>query len=171
MKGLVVIPLLGLITLVSNGAPVVGVSADAVTVPLSAVTVPLAAVTVSAASITRQSDSCAQYQELVESVRKTDADETSRLAAMEQIIYQDDIFYLFFKPGEDRNIHVRVAAIQKLAEVDVLKALGKKMNVPEVSKAIEERLAAVYAASSDRESPEDSAVVAQYTQRLKARMR
>lgn len=110
-------------------------------------------------------------KELLERVRNTNAPLAQRLAAMEQICNQDDIFYLFFKPGEDRNLQIRIAAVQKLTEVDILKILDKKVEIPELKKAIEERLAAVYADEKDRKSPSDATVPVNYARRLKSRTR
>lgn len=167
----VLVPLLGLMAWAGGASESVGVRVADIAIPVSAVTVPLAAVTVSEASVVGRSDSVAMRRELIAAVRG-EGSEDQRLMALAQVWDQDDIFFLFFKPGEDRNPNIRVAAVNRLAEIDVLKAVGEKTGIPEVSQAIAQRLEGIYPDSRDREfGPGDSPVAAQYARRLKTRMR
>ncbi len=119
-------------------------------------------------SVAGRSDSAALRRELVAAVRGDGALD-QRLAALAQAWDQDDVFYLFFKPGYDRNTDIRISAVNRLAEVDVLKAIGEKTGIPAVSEAISRRLAEIYSDSRDRELPGGSSVAAQYVRRMKAR--
>ena len=169
--------LFGLIALASGGAEPVGVKIDAVAVPASAVTVPLEQVTVSQeqvtvaeSAMTALADSEKLRRELIDEVRGASSEDV-RLKALSRLWEQDDVFYLFFKPGTDRNPAIRAAAIRSLAEVEVVKALGEKSGVPEVSKAASDRLSATYADAKDQKPVQGSSVVRQYARRMKARSR
>lgn len=166
----VLVFLLGLMSWTGGASESVGVRASDIAVPVSAVTVPLSAVTVSEASVAGLSDSAAARRELIAAVRG-EGPEDQRLMALAQVWDQDDVFFLFFKPGEDRNPTVRVAAVNRLAEIDVLKAIGEKTGIPAVSQAIAQRLVGIYPDSRDRELPDGSSVAAQYVRRMKTQLR
>lgn len=166
----VLVPLLGLMALTGGASESVGVRVEAIAVPVAAVTVPLAAVTVPETSVAGRSDSAAMRRELIAAVRG-DGAEAQRLAALAQAWDQDDVFYLFFKPGDDRNTDIRISVVNRLAEVDVLKAIGEKTGIPAVSQAISQRLAEIYSDSRDRELPEGSSAAAQYVRRMKTQLR
>lgn len=170
MQRSVLFSLLGLMALAGGASESVGVRVADIAVPVSTVTVPLSTVTVSEALVAGRSDSVAMRRELIAAVRG-EGSETQRLTALAQVWDQDDVFYLFFKPGDDRNTDIRVSVVNRLAEVDVLKTIGEKTGILAVSQAIAQRLAEIYSDSRDRELPEGSAVAAQYARRLKTQMR
>lgn len=141
-----------------------------VAVPVSDVTVSLSDVTASEASVAGQSDSEARRNELIAAVRG-EGPMARRLSALAEVWDQDDVFYLFFRPGDDRSVDIRVSAVNRLAEIDVLKAIGEKTGIPAVSQAIAQRLAEVYSDSRDRELPESSSCASHYVRRMKAKVR
>lgn len=162
---------IGLSVLAAAGVSPAGVGIDSVAVPIGQVAIPVDKAVVSLASVTRcaKSDPVPSLADLVARVRDVRLTESERLAALEKIRDQDAIFYLFFKPGEDRNLAVRVAAVNRISEVDVLKALGEKTPIPEIRKAASSRLETVYADRRDRAYVRRSAVVQAYLERMRSR--
>lgn len=67
------------------------------------------------------------------------------------IVDQDAFFQLMIKPGSDTNLAVRVAALQNIAEMDVVCfILGKCPPESHVAAAARERLSSVYGAVQGR---------------------
>lgn len=136
--------------------------------PISAVTVPLESVTVTARPLVVHR---LQTQvELAEQVR-TGLSGESRVGALGDIQDQEEIFRLIFKPGEDKNEAVRVAAIELIAEIDIVKAIAAKCQVQSVRDAANRRLESVYAAEADRTMTGTSPVVSAYAKRLRAKQK
>lgn len=159
---------MGALAAVSSGSDLVGVSADKLTVPIESVTVSEASVTASESDLLRSSDEDAVRKRLISIIRGK-RPESERLAAFNRLWDQDDIFYLFFKPGEDRNVAVRVAAVNRLAEADLLRMIGERTNIPEVTEAIKNRINALYADDRDRRESGNSTVSLCYISRLRSR--
>lgn len=161
--------LAGLLAWTVWGAEAVVVNLDDVVVPASAVTARLDSLTVSEAAITVSAESEKIRRDLIDQVRhgKTEAE---RLAALAHVWNQDDVLYLFFKPGEDGNANVRIAAINRLMDVSVLKVLAEKVTIPDIAKAISNRLDQVYLNTNDRLAhANDKEVTRKYIQRIKER--
>ena len=156
----------GIATLTASGVEPVGVKVDLIAKPASAVTVPIESVTVSEADILRTAyDKVVTRQDLIAIVRGNGSEE-NRLRALNQIWDQDDVFLLFFKPGEDRNVAIRTAAIDRLAEIDVMKVLAKKSQIHEVCEVADLKLKNAFPGGRKEDIEEIPAVVGQYVQRL-----
>lgn len=171
----------GLSAAAALGGGVAPVPAEAVTVSAESVTVPGEAVTASAESVTISAEAAEieeaglrevklarerTRRELVKAVRNTGRSEKKRVASLKRVWNQDDVFRLFFKPGEDRNAAVRAAAIGQIAEIDVVKRLAAGVEIPEVAAAAEKRLKSVFASESDRRAAPLSNVARDYAQRM-----
>ena len=150
-----------LLTLASSAVEPVGV-------PVSAVTVPIESVTVVAKPLDVYRPQ--SQVELTEQVR-TGMSEESRVKALDAIQDQDEIFRLIFKPGEDKNVSVRVAAIDLIAEIDIVKVIAAKCQIPAVRDAAKKRLETIYATELDRVMVDTSPVVNAYAKRLRAKQK
>ena len=150
-----------LLTLASSAAEPVGM-------PISAVTVPIESVTVAAQPLVVHRP---QTQvELAEQVR-TGSSQEVRVAALGAIQDQEEMFRMIFKPGEDKNVAIRVAAIDLIAEIDIVKVIAAKCQIQDVRDAANRRLAAIYATESDRTMVDASPVVSAYAKRLRAKQK
>lgn len=151
------------------GAAPVGRMVSEIAVPLEKVVVPLESVTVDESEIVKVApDKIPTMQELVSIVRhsKSTAD---RLAAFDAIWDQDVIFALFFKPGEDGNIEIRKRAIERMAEVELVKYLGARVPLPEVANAAKERLKGLYEDERDFSPSESDSLIRSYVKRTTPR--
>ena len=93
------------------------------------------------------------------------------MAALDGIQDQEEMFRLIFKPGEDKNVAIRVAAIDLIAEIDIVKAIAAKCQIQAVRDAANRRLEAIYATESDRMMGGVSPVVNAYAKRLHAKQK
>lgn len=144
-----------------------GVSADSITVSLDAVTMPVANVTVPESSVAYSADDSARRRNAIAFIRSA-VSESERLKKMADLWNQDDIFYLLFKPGEDTNTAVRVAAVNGLAEIEILKAFVGKIKIREIEEAVTNRLNTIYVDGRKGRSTEISPIVRQYARRLRS---
>ena len=141
---------------------------SAVTTPLESVTVPIESVTVTEASIQATVSPMPQSQrQLAETARSTKASEEERLAALAKVQDQDVLFQLIFKPGCDTNLAVRVAALNSLSELDVVRYLEAKCSDRRVCEVARERLDAVYGGTRDRKVEQCMPTFRAYAQRMR----
>ncbi|MGN0826651.1 MAG: hypothetical protein ACI4QD_01805 [Kiritimatiellia bacterium] len=139
-------------------------AAETVGKPLSAVAVPLGEVTVPIESVTLSF----KNEELAAAAQSIELPEAERLAAMAKISDQDVVFRLLFKPGRDTNVAVRIAALNSLADMDVVRYMAIKSSCPLVSKAAHDRLAAVYSSGCERTEEECRPAMRVYAKRMRA---
>lgn len=136
--------------------------------PASAVTVPLESVTVDEAAIRATiSPAPPSQMDLLKKVRSTELPEAKRLAALAQIQDQDAIFQLIFKPGSDTNQSVRVAAVQAIADHDILWFLKTMCRDERVSAVAAARLAASGPPGNARDPEQCKRTVQAYVQRMR----
>ena len=69
------------------------------------------------------------------------------------------------------SVAVRAAAIDRIAEVDLVKAIAAKCQVPAVRAAAKKRLESIYATELDREMADVSPVVNAYAKRLREKQK
>ena len=149
-------------------AEIVGRPVSAVTTPLESVTVPIESVTVTEASVQATVSPMPQSQrQLAETARSTKASEEERLAALAKVQDQDVLFQLIFKPGSDTNLAVRVAALNSLSELDVVRYLEAKCSDRRVCEAARGRLDAVYGGNRDRKAEQCMPTFRAYAQRMR----
>jgi len=89
---------------------------------------------------------------LVDIIRK-DPSSKVRLAAFDRIVDGDAIFRMIFKPGEKSTGDVRLAAINAVAEIEVVRVVSEKSTDIKAKNVASSRLSSVYAADSDRGLP------------------
>ena len=129
---------------------------------------PIESVTVTEASIQATVSPMPQSQrQLAETARSTKASEEERLAALAKVQDQDVLFQLIFKPGSDTNLAVRVAALNSLSELDVVRYLEAKCSDRRVCEAARGRLDAVYGGNRDRKAEQCMPTFRAYAQRMR----
>ena len=150
------------------GATPVGISVAEITVPIESVTVSQKTVTVAEKDISRKIPDVMPptQQELYAKVRSM-VTESERINAFNGIQDQEMIFKLFFKPGEDSNIAIRKLALNKLAEVEVVKVIADKIKLQELHDAAMARIKSIYANECDFKPILESQVARLYAQRLR----
>lgn len=149
------------------GAAPVGVPIAEIAVPVESITVSKDSVTVAEKDVSRiVPDKVPTLQELISIVRST-APEKERISALDLIRDQETLFMLFFKPGEDRSIAVRKSALNRLAEVEVVKVLAEKLQIQELRDAALARIKTIYADERDFKPLGGSDVVRQYAKRMR----
>lgn len=149
------------------GAPQVGIPIAEITVPTESVTVLSKAITVTEREITRSiPDVILIQQELFADVRNLNLGD-KRFAAFNEILDQELIFKLFFKPGEDCNIAIRKLALFRMAEVELVKVIADKIKVPELQEAAMARIKSIYADERDFKPNSESCVARLYAQRMR----
>ena len=138
-----------------------------VTVPLASVTVPLDAVTVDEAAVrTAVSPAPPSQMQLVEKAQSTALSEAERVATVADIRDQDAFFRLMIKPGGDTNLAVRVAALQSIAEMDVVCFMMEKSPDSRVAEAAKERILSVYGTESNRRTEQCIDTMRSYAKRF-----
>lgn len=145
----------------------VGTSIAEVTVPTESVTVSQKEITVTEKNITRSvPDILSTQKEFFARVRNA-AHEHERLSAFNEILDQELVFKLFFKPGEDRNIAIRKLALKNLAEIEVIKVIAEKIKVQELRDEAITRIKSIYADERDFKPISGSQVARLYAQRMR----
>jgi len=161
-----------LASLTTVEAASIGESLEAVTVPEASVTASatsLASVTVPAASVACKDTAKAMTRQDLLAIVRGNGSLEERLAALDQVWEQDDVFYLFFKPGTEHKTDIRVSAVERIVEVDILKALAGKVGVNEVDAIIAERLKRVFPNDKGQRTSTSSPVARAYAGRLRSR--
>lgn len=159
-----------LIVLASVIAASAAVADDAVGQPIEKITVPLESITVKESQLRAPT-----YEEsreaalngstvearlaaighihdeatLIEIIRR-DSDPAVRKEAFSRIVSDDAVFAMIFKPGTNGVADVRLDAIARVAELEVVKSLAERCPDPAAKKAAADRLAAAYAEPADR---------------------
>lgn len=152
-----------------HGATPVGRPLSEIAVSLDRVEVPLESVTVSETQVARPTfDKITMVQDLMTIVRNSNSI-SERLAAFEKIRDHDVIFTLFFKPGKDRNVDVRKKALERMAEVEIIKSIGGLVQIPELKDAAQARLRTLYADERDLLPHQDDGVIRSYAKRTRPR--
>ena len=157
-------------TLAAFSAKPVGVPLAAVAVPSESVTVPLESVTVNEtsvrAAISPMPPSPSQWADMARSEKLS---ESERLAALANVQDQDALFRLMFKPGCDTNLAVRVAAMNAMAEIDVIRFMEANCPDRRVSEAAHERIAAIYGDKCSRQPEQCKETMRTYAKRMSDR--
>lgn len=149
------------------GATPVGRSLSEIAVPLGHVEVAPESVTVSEAQVARVTFvKIATRHDLVSTVRNLKTI-SERLAVFEEICDHDDIFTLFFKPGNDRNGEIRKMALERMAEIEIVKSLGVRVPYPELKEAARARLQSIYRDERDFLPHKNDGVIRSYVKRTR----
>lgn len=150
------------------GATPVGISVAEITVPIESVTVSQKTVTVAEKDISRKIPDVMPptQQEFYAKVRGM-VTESERINAFNGIQDQEMIFKLFFKPGEDSNIAIRKLALNKLAEVEVVKVIADKIKLQELHDEAMVRIKSIYANECDYKPIPGSQVAMLYAKRMR----
>jgi hypothetical protein len=93
--------------------------------------------------------------------------ETERIDAFNRILDQELVFKLFFIPGEDRNVAIRKLALSKLVEVELVRAIADKIEVPELRESAIARLKSIYISESDLKPISESQLARLYVKRMR----
>ena len=146
----------------------VGRPVASVTVPLDSVTVTFDAVTVDESAVRATvSPAPPSQMQLVEKARSTDISESERVATVAGISDQDAFFHLMLKPGSDTNLAVRVAALQSIAEMDVVRFMMEKAPDSRVAAAAKERISSVYGEKCNRSAEQCADTMRSYAKRFR----
>ena len=109
----------------------------------------------------------ASQMQLVEKARSTDISESERVATVAGISDQDAFFHLMLKPGSDTNLAVRVAALQSIAEMDVVRFMMEKAPDSRVAAAAKERISSVYGEKCNRSAEQCADTMRSYAKRFR----
>jgi hypothetical protein len=151
------------------GASQVGVSIAEIALPIESVVVSQKAITVSEKEISRAIPDAMPLtqQDLYARVRGVMRPEAERVDAFNMILDQELVFKLFFKPGEDSNVAIRKLALSKLVEVELVRAIADKIEVPELRESAIARLKSIYVSESDLKPISESRLASLYVRRLR----
>jgi hypothetical protein len=149
------------------GVPQVGVPIAEITVPTESVTVLPIQKTVKEKDVSRTiPDVILTQQDLFDCVRnKKDLNE--RIVALNEILDQELIFKLFFKPGEDCNAKIRKLVLSRMVEVELVKVIAEKIKVQELREAAMARIKSIYANDCEVKPDKESQVARFYVQRMR----
>ena len=93
--------------------------------------------------------------------------EAERVDAFNRILDQELVFKLFFKLGEDSNVAIRKLALSKLAEVELVRAIADKIEVPELREFAIARLKSIYISECDLKPISESRLTSLYVKRMR----